>query len=58
MEKELPVDLNKVLENCVSGRFTEELKILYQAPYRDSVPWSMFPIWARPDLNTEGCHEG
>jgi hypothetical protein len=58
MEKELPVDINKVLEKCINGSFPEELKILYQAPYRDSVSWSEFPYWARPDLDTEGCHEG
>lgn len=47
----------KALEECINGRVPEELKILYQAPYRDMVQWSKFPIWARPDM-VEGCHEG
>ena len=45
MENELPVDLSKVLENCINGRFTEELKVLYKSPYRDCVPWYKFPTW-------------
>jgi hypothetical protein len=54
----LPVDLNYVLQQCNAGRVPEELKTLYNMPYRNMVPWSLFPNWARPDQETEGCHEG
>jgi hypothetical protein len=54
----LPVKLSEVLEACTNGFFHEGLRVLYQSPYRDNVPWDRFPVWARPDLNTEGCHEG
>lgn len=46
------------LEHCKNGRFSEELRKLYLAPYRDQVDWSPFPNWARPNDATEGCHEG
>lgn len=47
-----------VLEACVNGHFHQDLKILYQMPYRNKVDWSRFPLWAVPNLEIEGCHEG
>ena len=52
------VDYKPVLEQCLKGKFTPELKLLYQAPIREQVPWSLFPNWARPNEQTEGAHEG
>lgn len=48
----------KVLEKCQQGKFTEELKELYKSPVRETVPWDLFPAWARPTDQVEGCHEG
>jgi len=48
----------RVLEACVNGRFHQDLKILYQAPNRNKIDWTRFPLWAVPNLETEGCHEG
>lgn len=48
----------KVLESCREGRFHPDLRLLYQMPWREQVPWLDFPNWARPDDLTEGCHEG
>lgn len=58
MDATLPVDLDYVLKQCNAGKVPEELKVLYNMPYRNMVPWSLFPNWARPDYETEGCHEG
>jgi hypothetical protein len=46
------------LEECQEGRFTEELRALYQMPSRERVPWQLFPNWARPIDPVEGGHEG
>lgn len=54
----LPVNVSDVLEACSNGFFHENLRVLYQAPYRNYVQWDRFPAWARPDMDTEGCHEG
>lgn len=52
------IDVNHALEQAKQGRFTPELKKLYNMPYRNTVDWTQFPTWARPDYETEGCHEG
>jgi hypothetical protein len=49
---------DRVLEACNNGTFHKDLKILYQAQYRDLVDWSLFPWWAVPNAEVEGCHEG
>ena len=54
----LPVNLTAVIEACNNGYFHPDLRVLYKAQYRDLVPWDKLPRWARPDLDTEGCHEG
>jgi hypothetical protein len=46
------------LEACLAGRFTEELRALYQMPARERVPWVLFPDWARPNEPVECGHEG
>lgn len=58
MDPKLPVNVNKIIEECLNGRVPQELKTLYNMPYRNMVNWSMFPAWARPDYETEGGHEG
>ena len=57
-DQQLPVDYQEALKKCLEGKFPEELKILYQSPYRERVPWILFPGWARPNDETEGGHEG
>jgi hypothetical protein len=47
-----------VLLACLEGKFTEELRALYQMPVREQVPWDLFPNWARPHDPVEGGHEG
>jgi len=54
----LEPDVYKVLQACLEGRFTEELRVLYQMPARERVPWDLFPNWARPSDPVEGGHEG
>jgi hypothetical protein len=54
----LEPDYRKALEACLEGRFTEELRVLYQVPARERVPWVLFPNWARPTDPVEGGHEG
>jgi len=51
-------DYQQALQKCREGKFSEELRRLYQAPYRESVPWELFPNWARPNDPVEGGHEG
>jgi hypothetical protein len=51
-------EYDRALQGCLEGRFTEELRILYQTPYRERVPWELFPNWARPNDPVEGGHEG
>ena len=51
-------EYHKALQGCLEGRFTEELRLLYQMPGRDRVPWDLFPNWARPNDPVEGGHEG
>jgi len=51
-------DYRDALEACREGRFTEELRALYQMPSRERVPWELFPNWARPIDPVEGGHEG
>lgn len=58
MEPELKDIYEKVLEECNNGHFHEDLKVLYQMPYRNKVDWTRFPMWAIPNAETEGCHEG
>ena len=48
----------KALLACLEGKFTEELRGLYQMPLRERVPWELFPNWARPHDPVEGGHEG
>jgi hypothetical protein len=48
----------QALQACLEGRFTEELRVLYQLPARERVPWVLFPSWARPNDPVEGGHEG
>ncbi len=52
------LDYQEALERCREGKFTEELRALYQMPHRDRVPWLLFPNWARPNDPVEGAHEG
>ena len=51
-------DYHEALEKCQEGKFSEELRELYRVPYRDQVPWQLFPSWARPNDPVEGAHEG
>jgi hypothetical protein len=51
-------DVKIALEQCKNGKFSQELKKLYDMPYRNMVDWTQFPNWARPDQETEGGHEG
>jgi hypothetical protein len=51
-------DYREALQKCHEGKFSEELRRLYQAPYRERVPWELFPNWARPNDPVEGGHEG
>lgn len=47
------------LEQAKAGKCSEELKILYNMPYRDYVNWQDFPSWSRPNLTHDGvCYEG
>ena len=54
----LEPDYQAALQACLDGKFTEELRVLYQAPNRERVPWELFPNWARPTDPVEGGHEG
>lgn len=54
----LETDYETALQSCQEGKFTEELRHLYQAPFRERVPWELFPNWARPQDPVEGGHEG
>lgn len=54
----LETEYGVALEGCLEGRFTEELRALYQMPSRERVPWELFPNWARPIDPVEGGHEG
>lgn len=56
--KSAKIDYRKVLKDTLDGRVTEELKMLYRVPYRNQVPWDLFPFWANPIAYTEGAHEG
>jgi hypothetical protein len=58
MELEITKICDKVLEACANGHFDQDLKILYQMPYRNKIDWTLFPLWAVPNAETEGCHEG
>jgi hypothetical protein len=51
-------DYHEALEKCQEGKFTEELRVLFQMPQRERVPWALFPNWARPNDPVEGAHEG
>lgn len=52
------MDYKKVLEECLKGKVPPELKELYKAPIRETIPWDLFPNWARPDAIFELGHEG
>ena len=52
------IDYRQVLQVCREGRVPPELKELYNHPVRNQVDWSEFPVWARPDMETENGHEG
>lgn len=54
----LEAEYHAALQGCLEGRFTEELRALYQTPLREQVPWELFPHWARPNDYVEGGHEG
>jgi len=51
-------EYHDALQICLEGRFTEELRALYQTPNRERVPWDLFPDWARPSDPVEGGHDG
>ena len=51
-------DYHEALQKCQEGKFSEELRELYQMPYRERVPWELFPSWAHPNDPVEGAHEG
>ena len=44
----LELDYREALQGCLEGRFTEELRVLYQMPSREHVPWQLFPDWRVP----------
>ena len=52
------IDYRPILQTTLEGRVPPELKELYKFPVRNHVDWTLFPSWARPDVETEGCHEG
>lgn len=54
----LEPEYQEALRKCQEGRFTEELRRLYQTPFRERVPWVLFPRWAHPTDPVEGGHEG
>jgi hypothetical protein len=54
----LESEYHDALQSCLECKFTEELRVLYQMPIRDRVPWDLFPNWARPSDPVEGGHEG
>lgn len=54
----LEIDYQEALQKCHEGRFSDELRVLYQMPNRERVPWELFPTWARPNDPVEGGHEG
>src|SRR5580765_3743907 len=56
--KMLEPEYHEALQGCLEGRFTEELRVLYQMPSRQRVPWVLFPNSARPNDPVEGGHEG
>jgi len=51
-------EYREALQSALEGRFTDELRVLYQMPSREQVPWALFPNWARPIDPVEGGHEG
>ena len=56
--QEIEHAIQAALQACLEGRFTDELRVLYQSPSRERVPWHLFPNWARPVDPVEGGHEG
>ena len=48
----------EALQKCREGKSSEDLRELYRMPYRERVPWVLFPAWARPNDPVEGGHEG
>ena len=56
--KMIESDIREALQKCEEGKFSEELRGLYQMPYRARVPWDLFPNWARPNDPVQGGHEG
>jgi hypothetical protein len=52
------IDYREALRKCQEGRFSSELRLLYQTPNREQVPWDLFPTWAHPNDPVEGGHEG
>jgi len=40
----------EALEACREGRFTEDLRDLYQMPARERVPWVLLPDWHSPPI--------
>jgi hypothetical protein len=62
MSLELPVEVKQDYEDALKlaqeGKASEQLRRLYNAPYRDRIPWVNFPDWARPVDPVEGGHEG
>lgn len=51
-------EYQEALKKCNEGQFSEALRKLYQMPVRESIPWMLFPDWARPNDVVEGGHEG
>lgn len=58
MMETLKLDYQEALQKCQEGNFSEELRLLYQMPNRERVPWVLFPAWAHPSDPVEGAHEG
>ena len=56
--KMLEAEYDDALHSCREGRFTEELRALYEMPAREQVPWDLFPNWARPTDSVERGDEG
>lgn len=54
----LKIDYQEALQKCQEGKFSEKLRLLYQMPIRERVPWELFPKWAHPNDPVEGAHEG
>ncbi len=56
--KTIQSDYHVALQKCQEGKVSDELRALYRMPFRELVPWALFPNWARPNDPVDGGHEG